>query len=663
MQQPDVQFGEGPGSCIDVTERKRVGQALRDSAARMSAIVDTAIDAILVIDEIGLIDSVNPATEALFGYLAGEMVGKNIKMLMPEPYAAEHDGYIQQYRHTGQRKIIGIGREVTGRRRDGSTFPMHLSVSECEIDGKCHFTGIIRDLTAREEAEIERLRQQSLFEATINGAPQAIIIADPNLNIFLLNPAVLRIFGYESSELMGQSLRTLYARQEDYERVTRLAAQYDAGTRHAEPIRATFRRKSGEEFPGEVIATIIRDRQGNMLGVMRFIRDITGQLKQEEVLSQNVRMDALGQLTRGIAHDFNNLLTVIMGSLELADCASDVRRARDLLREANDAAKMGARLTNRLLSFSRQRKLEPAIVNLNELTSNMMDLLRRSIGESIAVSTSLAKALRSVRVDPSEIENTILNLAINSRDAMPNGGRLIIETQNLSLKSSDDCAAHGVAPDDYVRLSVSDTGYGMPPEVAARAFEPFFTTKPPGRGTGLGLASIYRFVKQSGGNATIYSEPGRGTTVHVYLPSVPKFEVASRGDRATELPATTAGETVLVVEDNLQVRRLSVRRLELLGYGAVEADSGPSAIAILEREQKIDLIFSDVVMPGGMTGYELALFARQHHPSVRILLTSGYDAEQQATSGSAVSDLKVLRKPYNQADLARALRDILTNSP
>ena len=289
-----------------------------------------------------------------------------------------------------------------------------------------------------------------------------------------------------------------------------------------------------------MIATIVRDRHGIVLGVMRFIRDITGQLKQEGVLSQNLRMDALGQLTAGIAHDFNNLLTVIMGSLELADGVSDKRGAQHLMREANDAAKMGARLTNRLLSFSRQRKLEPAIVNLNELISNMMELLRRSIGEPIAVSTSLAKALNPVRVDPSEIENTILNLAINSRDAMPNGGRLIIETQNLSLKSDDDCAVYGVAPGNYVRLSVSDTGSGMPPEVAARAFEPFFTTKPPGRGTGLGLASIYGFVKQSAGNATIHSEPGRRTTVHVYLPSLPMAEAPSRRAGAAE-PAAAAG--------------------------------------------------------------------------------------------------------------------------
>ena len=658
---PTGDFAGYIGSCIDVTERKRVEQALRDSAARMTAIVDTAIDAILVIDETGVIDSVNPATEGLFDYAAGEMVGRNIKMLMPERYAAEHDSYIQRYRHTGQRKIIGFGREVTGRRKDGSTFPMHLSVSECEIDGKCHFAGIVRDLTARENAEIGRLRQQSLFEATINDAPQAIVIADSNRNIFLVNPAVSRIFGYEPLELVGQSLRTLYAHQEEQERVLRLAAQYDAAMAHAEPIRAMFRRKSGEEFPGEVIATIIHDRQGNVLGLMRFIRDVTEQLKQEEMLSQNLRMDALGQLTAGIAHDFNNLLTVIVGSLELADGASDKRHGQDLMREANDAAKMGARLTERLLSFSRQRKLELTVVNLNELISNMMELLRRSIGETIAVSTSLAKTLTPARVDPSEFENTILNLAINSRDAMPNGGRLIIETQNLNLTSADDCAAHGIAPGDYARVSVTDTGSGMPPEVAARAFEPFFTTKPPGRGTGLGLASIYGFVKQSGGHATISSEAGRGTTVHVYLPSVPQVEATKREDRATE-PAAAAGETVLVVEDNPQLRRLSVRRVELLGYRTREADNGPSAIAILEKHN-INLIFSDVVMPGGMTGYELAAFAGHNYPSLRILLTSGYDVEQQATHDSADSDLRVLRKPYNQADLARALSEAMASEP
>jgi CheY-like chemotaxis protein len=266
--------------------------------------------------------------------------------------------------------------------------------------------------------------------------------------------------------------------------------------------------------------------------------------------------------------------------------------------------------------------------------------------------------LATIRVDPSEIENAVLNLAINARDAMPSGGRLIIETQNVSLGSDDACAEYGLAPGEYVRLSLSDTGSGMPPEVVARAFEPFFTTKPPGRGTGLGLASVYGFVRQSGGNATIYSEPGRGTTVSLCLPRVAAVDSLSRAHVASEVPAVT-GETILVVEDNPQLRRLSLHRIKLLGYRVLEADSGPSALAVLQDGHEIDLIFSDVVMPGGMTGYDLARQAREHNPAVKILLTSGYGAEAASEQDTTGSQHKVLRKPYTQADLARALREIL----
>jgi CheY-like chemotaxis protein len=331
----------------------------------------------------------------------------------------------------------------------------------------------------------------------------------------------------------------------------------------------------------------------------------------------------------------------------------------ELVHRANEAAQMGARLTGRLLSFSRQRKLESAVIDLNEHVLNMMDLLRRSIDETIALSTSLASRLKTIRADPSEIENAVLNLAINARDAMPRGGRLTIETANVDL-GSGDCGDFDLEPGQYVRLSVSDTGSGMPAEVVARAFEPFFTTKPPGRGTGLGLASIYGFVKQSGGNATIYSEPDRGTTVNIYLPVVDVLEsVVDLGpDRDAGI---AAGQTVLVVEDNPEVRRLSLRRLALLGYRVVEAGNGPAALALIDGGMDVDLIFSDVVMPGGMTGYELAEQARQRLPAVRGLLTSGYDAEAASAQDTTGSELKVLRKPYNQADLARALQEVLEN--
>jgi PAS domain S-box-containing protein len=660
LSQDDVNFLTSTANILgDTIRRHRAEHALRESEARMRAVLESAVDAIVVIDDCGLISSVNPATEKLFGYAVSEMIGQNVKMLMPEPYVGEHDGYLRRYLDTGERRIIGIGREVSGRRKDGSTFPMHLSVSEYEIRGKRHFAGILHDLTAQRQAEGESLRQQTLFQAVINDAPQAIIIADQSRNIFLVNPAMTRIFGFAAEELIGKSSRIVYANDADFDRVARLRLDLGAldMTGQVDPIQVSFRRKSGETFPGEIIATIIRDPQRNILGVLGLVRDITQQLKQESTLRQAQRMDALGQLTGGIAHDFNNLLTVIMGSHELFEVTRDPEQAREHVRNANEAAEMGARLTGRLLSFSRQRKLEPVTLDLNEQILGMMDLLRRSIGETVSVSTSLARTLGAICVDPSEIENAVLNLAINARDAMPRGGRLVIETEDISL-GSDDCVAYGLSPGQYVRLSISDTGSGMPPEVVARAFEPFFTTKSAGRGTGLGLASVYGFVNQSGGNATIYSEPGRGTSVNLYLPvvSAPQAPVDLASDKQEYV---AEGETVLLVEDNPEVRKLSLRRLTLLGYRVLEADNGPAALALLDAGTEIDLVFSDVVMPGGMTGYELAQHAKRKAPAVKVLLTSGYDADIASEQDPTESDLRVLRKPYRQADLAQALREVL----
>ena len=629
------------------------------SLHQLAGILRSAVDAIISIDASGLIESVNPTTEKLFGYSAAELIGQNVKMLMPEPYQSQHDSYIRQYRHTGQRRIIGIGREVTGRRKDSSIFPMHLSVSEYEIDGKRHFAGIVHDLTAQRQAESDNIRQQTLFEAIVNDSPQAILIADQSHKIFLVNPAATSIFGYEPEELIGKYASLIFASDDEYERMSRLRLGPDAPAiaGAVDPLRLTFRRKNGEVFAGEIITTIIRDKNRNVLGIMKLVRDITQQSKQEDALRQAQRMDALGQLTGGIAHDFNNLLTIIIGNLELLDENLDGEQSRKHLRRVNEAAQMGARLTSRLLSFSRQRKLEPTIIKLNEQILNMMDLLHRSLGETIELTTALDGDLWAVRADPSEIENAVLNLAINARDAMPQGGRLVVETHNVSLAPDVDLGEYGLNPGDYVRLTVSDTGCGMPPEVIARAFEPFFTTKE-GHGTGLGLASIYGFVKQSGGNATIYSELGRGTMVNLYLPRFAAHEARVSSDAPDRVIAAT-GEIVLVVEDNAELRALSLERLRRLGYQVIEADSGPAALAVIEGGAKIDLIFSDVIMPGGMTGYELAAQARKRAPGIKVLLTSGYDAELAAQQNTTGSELQVLRKPYAQADLARALREVL----
>jgi signal transduction histidine kinase len=378
-----------------------------------------------------------------------------------------------------------------------------------------------------------------------------------------------------------------------------------------------------------------------------------------EALVRSQKLQGLGELAAGMAHDFNNLLTVIIGNLELLDASLEDDVARGLIGHADEAAQMGARLIGRLLTFGRQCKLRPQVVNLNEVALGMTEILRRTIGEQITLNASLASDLWDTLADVSETETAILNLAINARDSMPRGGRLIIETNNAPLRDPDAAVAIGVAPGDYVRLSLSDTGSGMPPEVIARALEPFFTTKEPGKGTGLGLATIYGFAQQSGGHVTIVSEVGRGTTVALYLPRKAGEEAAPRLQAMDEEKAPAgARATVLVVEDNPGVRELTVRRLDALGYTVLTAEDGPAAIAVLGSGRTVDLVFSDVVMAGGMSGVDLARWLREKRPEVKILLSSGFAdiAQDEAAAGL---NLKLLRKPYKQAELARALREVL----
>jgi CheY-like chemotaxis protein len=315
---------------------------------------------------------------------------------------------------------------------------------------------------------------------------------------------------------------------------------------------------------------------------------------------------------------------------------------------------MGARLTERLLTFSRKRRLEPMNINLYEQVVGMAELLRRTLGETIDLDINLTPHLWPVRIDAGGIENAILNLALNARDAMSRGGKLIIEARNMTLDEENPAS---LLPGDYVLLSVSDSGTGMPAEVLQHAFEPFFTTKGPDEGTGLGLASVYGFVKQSGGYTGIHSEVGRGTTVDVYLPRLVDGEVpVAESTERTAIPMV-AGETILAVEDNPLVRRSTVRRLEALGFKVIEAESGLAAVKLLEDGSAVDLVFSDVVMPGGMSGLDLAQWIRETRPALKIVLTSGYTEE--IAGGHELPEVTILRKPYDQTELLRTLRECL----
>ncbi len=624
---------------------------------RLKAILDSATAAIITIDSRGRIETVNQSAERMFGYAATELAGRNVSTLMPEPYSSQHDGYLARYLATGERRVIGVGREVQGLRRDGTIFPMHLSVGEYSIGGERFFTGIVHDLSAQRAIEDRLDREQALFRSIFDSLPDAVVICDTGYRIRLVNPAFTETFGFTQDEVLGKSCGSLCERPQDAERFGRPGSPV-AGSR---PEIMLFRRRSGQTFPARGAHLAIVDRNGNVIGGLALIHDVTAERQQAAALLQAQRVEAVGQLTGGVAHDFNNLLTVILGNIELLEPRLESELSRSLASEAREAAEMGARLTDRLLTFARRQRLETCRINLNEFVLSLTELLRRTIGSDIDLSTSLAADLWSTEADPGQIENAVLNLAINGRDAMPGGGRLVIETRNTSLDAEDVADVPGFAAGDYVVLSVADTGEGMAPEVKERAFEPFFTTKGPSKGSGLGLSTIYGFARQSGGNITIYSELGRGTTVNLYLPRAKTAGARAESPAAAAAARANAGEAVLVVEDDDRVRRLTATRLKQLGYRVHEAANGQAALAVLAETPGIDLVFSDLVMPGGMSGLDLAKQVRAEYPGTRLVLTSGYSAELIGREKVDGLGLRVLRKPYQQAQLARILREALDN--
>ncbi len=403
-------------------------------------------------------------------------------------------------------------------------------------------------------------------------------------------------------------------------------------------------------------AAALEDRVRERTGALE--RETAERKQAEAQLVHAQKMEAIGNLTGGMAHDFNNLLGVIIGNLDLLrDLPPGNPDAGDMIRDSLEAALKGADLTRRLLAFARRQPLRPEPVDVNALVGGMMTLLRRLLGEDIEITLDLADGVWTAVVDPAQLEASITNLATNARDAMPRGGRIAIATSNRHL-DADYAAAHaGAVPGEYAMIEVSDNGTGMPPDVVARIFEPFFTTKEQGRGTGLGLSMVYGFIKQSEGHINVYSEPGIGTTFRLYLPRA-DGAAADRPQVVEQLPRGT-GQTILVVEDNAGLRRVVTRQVRELGYRVLEAENAAAALTLLE-EQPVDLLFADVVMPGGMNGLELARSVIERRPGMRALLTSGFPA---GINGRIETTARVLTKPYRKVELARALWESLQAQP
>jgi signal transduction histidine kinase/CheY-like chemotaxis protein len=384
--------------------------------------------------------------------------------------------------------------------------------------------------------------------------------------------------------------------------------------------------------------------------------------RAEQALRQSQKMEAVGQLTGGIAHDFNNLLTGISGSLELLNARLAQGRYKDMDRyvaSAQGASKRAAALTHRLLAFSRQQTLEPKPTDANRLVGGMEELIRRTVGPAIEVEAVMSGNLWSTLVDPNQLENALLNLCINARDAMPDGGRLTVETSNtwLDIAGARD---REVPPGQYVTVSVSDTGTGMPADVIAKAFDPFFTTKPLGQGTGLGLSMIYGFARQSGGQVRIYSEVGQGTTMRLYLPRhLGASEEPEVAPDLADLPRAVAGETVLVVDDEPSIRMLVTEVLQDLGYAAIEARDGSSGLRVLRSDARVDLLVTDVGLPGGMNGRQMADVARTSRPGLKVLFITGYVENAAVGNGHLEPGMHVMTKPFALEALASRIKDLI----
>lgn len=601
----------------------------------------------------GVIRRWTAGCERLYGWTREEAVGRIVHELLatefPEPLADLRQKILQEKRWSGE----VVHQHKNGRRLFVATRWVAAEVLDGQVSVIIQTNNDVTEMKAMQETIAER---EAHLLSILDTVPDAMIVIDERGEITSFSPAAEKLFGYRASDVCGQNVRILMPNP-DRDAHDRYISRYlQTGHRRIIGYGRIVRgqRKDKTTFPMELaVGEAISGGKRIFTG---FIRDLTSRHKIEDELRQSQKMEAVGQLTGGLAHDFNNLLTVITGNLEMVEAKLADESLRVLVREAQDAAEDGAKLTGQLLAFGRRQPLNPRRVDVGQHMGGFSDLLSRTLGETIEFQM-IDGAESFALVDASQLQNAILNLVINARDAMPKGGRLTIEISSVKLDSDYAQMYQNVRTGEYVMITVTDTGVGMTPDVKEKALEPFFTTKGLGAGTGLGLSMVYGFVKQSGGHLQIYSEPGQGTSIRIFLPSAYR-EVTDGRIQTSEAALPGGTETILIVEDDARVRRVAVARLDDLGYRVIEASNAAEALEQLERHRDVALLFTDVVMPGGMSGDELAQHARRKMPNLKVLLTSGY-AEPEVAGRELAHSGSWLKKPYTSGELAVKLRSLL----
>jgi PAS domain S-box-containing protein len=693
----------------DISARKAAEAALEESRRRLNAVLDNATVAIFLMDENQHCVYMNAAAEVLTGYSLAETIGRPLHDVI---HHTRPDGTHYPLAECPIDRAFPEHKQQQGEEtfvhKDGSFYPVAFTASPIRDENAATIGTIIevRDVRAEKEAEAALRESEERFRVLAETLPQLVWTARPDGSNDWYNQRWYDFTGTSPAGMRGEewharlhpedcarasaAWRHSLATAAPYETECRLRqadGSYHWFLARALPLcddEARVLRWFGTctdlddvVSAREAIARsqaelegLVAERTAELVAASDRLRsEMKERERAEEALRHAQKMEAVGQLTGGVAHDFNNLLTVVIGNLELlnrrlGENAAEPERLRRTADQALSGARRAATLTQRLLAFSRRQPLDPKPVDLNRLVGGMSDLLHRTLGEHIAVETVQAGGLWATLADPSQLENAILNLAVNARDAMPDGGKLTIETGNVHLDEGYVAHQAEVVPGQYVAISVTDTGRGMDKEVIERAFEPFFTTKDVGHGTGLGLSQVYGFVKQTGGHVKLYSEPGQGTTVRLYLPRflTAQAEEEERADEVAPLsrPSGHRAETVLVVEDEPEVRAYSCEVLRDLGYEVLQAPDGPAGLRVLEEQgARVDLLFTDVGLPGGLNGRQFADKARAMLPGLKILFTSGYARNAIVHQGRLDPGVRVLTKPFTPAALAAKLREAM----
>jgi hypothetical protein len=619
------------------------------SNAGIRGLLEASPDAMVGSDDNGRIVLVNFQAEELFGYARQDLIGQPVDLLVPEllrpavtPEQAA-SGCLES-----ELRPMGPGLELVGHRKDGHQFPAEISLSAIDTEQDDFIVAAIRDGTDRRQAAIVSSSNDAMISKSLDGT------------ITSWNPGAARLFGYGASEVLGRSIEILIPREHrDAERTA--LARAASGERIVERETVRLRADGTLIDVASTVAPIV-DSSGRVMGISSIARDITDRKRAREVraelgvrLIQSQRLESLGQLAGGIAHDFNNLLAVILNYASfVAEAISDNETARADVERIRIAAERAADLTRQLLIFSRGEEVQPAFIDVTAVVGEVETLLSRTLGEQVDLVVRAAPELPTVRADRGQLEQVLVNLAVNARDAMPDGGVLTIETDTVLIGTDNDRLSTDLSPGLYVTMTVSDTGIGMSAEVLAHVFEPFFTTKPRGEGSGLGLATVYGIVSEAGGAVTFHSEGGLGTTVRVYLPAA--------DEPATFMPPAGvlvggAGETVLVVEDAQAMREVTSRILRRNGYEALEAASGEEAISILET-RSCDLLLTDVIMPR-MSGRDLVERVHVLRPDLPVLYMSGYSQGVLGPARELDRAVALIQKPFDETSLVQKVRAAL----